>query len=312
MKRYLLGQLREAEQEWYEQWLMTGEGAVELLEEYEDQLIDDYVHGALLAEERSRFERHFLITPERRTKLRLVQNLVQESALGMAPEKERERRGWRELVAAWSAQFWPVQVAMAAVLVLLVCGSLWLVMRNRSLQNQIAQLQANQSQAADRQVINAQLAEQQARNTQLAQELERAKQQAAQLEQQLAQASPTGSPAGQSSALAVISLLLLPGRVRDDATATKLTIPTEAAAVQLKLELEADDYLRYQVQLQQADGGAVWQQPVQRAAKNGQPVAVRIPASRFQSGDYAVRLSGVTPSGATEEVGKYYFRVVKQ
>jgi CHAT domain-containing protein/tetratricopeptide (TPR) repeat protein len=69
LRKYLLGELPEAAQQALEERLMTEAELFDLLQVAEDELIDDYLLGALSVSERSRFDGFFLSTPERRRKL---------------------------------------------------------------------------------------------------------------------------------------------------------------------------------------------------------------------------------------------------
>src|SRR6266571_6673550 len=69
LRRYLLGRLNEEEQQAIEEALLADDELFDLLASAEDELIDDYVSGALSAEERKGFEGFFLSTSERQRKL---------------------------------------------------------------------------------------------------------------------------------------------------------------------------------------------------------------------------------------------------
>ena len=69
LKRYLLGQLSEADEQSLELRLLTEADYGEELDIVETELIDQYLNGALSAEERTQFELNCLNTPERKSKL---------------------------------------------------------------------------------------------------------------------------------------------------------------------------------------------------------------------------------------------------
>jgi hypothetical protein len=60
LRRYLLGQLDEARSDEVELALLSGGGMVAALETAEDDLIEDYLEGALPASDRLSFEQYFL------------------------------------------------------------------------------------------------------------------------------------------------------------------------------------------------------------------------------------------------------------
>lgn len=69
LRKYLLGELNEAEQQALEEGLLTQSELFSLVPMIEDELIDDYLGELLSAGERGKFESFFLSTSERRRKL---------------------------------------------------------------------------------------------------------------------------------------------------------------------------------------------------------------------------------------------------
>src|SRR6266404_423631 len=69
LRKYLLGELNEAEQQALEERLMAETEFFDLLQVAEDELVDDYLGGGLSAVERERFDSFFVSTSERRRKL---------------------------------------------------------------------------------------------------------------------------------------------------------------------------------------------------------------------------------------------------
>ena len=70
LRKYLLGVLNESDEHAFEEQLLADEELSELLLAEEEELIDDYLRGELSEGERERFDSHFMVTPERRRKLR--------------------------------------------------------------------------------------------------------------------------------------------------------------------------------------------------------------------------------------------------
>src|SRR6267378_1876224 len=69
LRKYLLGELNEGEQQVLEEQLLAGVELFDLLNVVEDELLDDYLNAALKGNELERFESFFLLTPERQRKL---------------------------------------------------------------------------------------------------------------------------------------------------------------------------------------------------------------------------------------------------
>ena len=74
LRRYLLGELSEAELDRVEERLFAAadRDSEEQLSPAEDELIDSYVRGELSASEREHFESWFLTSPRRRERLELA------------------------------------------------------------------------------------------------------------------------------------------------------------------------------------------------------------------------------------------------
>lgn len=75
VRRYLLQQLSESEQEAFELRLLTEDELSEELEIVEDELIDEYIGNELSRDERASFEDNFLTHPDRQRKLEAAQAL---------------------------------------------------------------------------------------------------------------------------------------------------------------------------------------------------------------------------------------------
>lgn len=75
IRRYLLNQLTGEEQQQIEQRLLTDDELLDQVQAAEDELVDQHLSDALTKEEIEMFQKHFLVTPERRQKLRFAKSL---------------------------------------------------------------------------------------------------------------------------------------------------------------------------------------------------------------------------------------------
>jgi len=111
LRRYLLGQMSEAEEGRVERAYIGSDDALEALRAREDELIEEYLADALEPAERERFERLFLASPPRLERLVFLRALQDRAA----PRALR-------LVASPGARSWPraaAGVVVVAVAVLL-------------------------------------------------------------------------------------------------------------------------------------------------------------------------------------------------
>jgi len=93
VRRYLLGELEEAEQERIELRLLTDPSFGEEFDTVVNELTDQYVREELTVDERKRAEKHFLSAPERRGKLEFATELLSRA------DAERGKRAERSEVA---------------------------------------------------------------------------------------------------------------------------------------------------------------------------------------------------------------------
>lgn len=79
VRRYLLGQLDEAEQEKIELQLLTDSSFGDEFDTVVDELTDQYVRDELTDDERKRAEKYFLNTPVRQQKLEFAKELLSQA-----------------------------------------------------------------------------------------------------------------------------------------------------------------------------------------------------------------------------------------
>jgi hypothetical protein len=316
MKRYLLGDLAGDEQQQLEERLMTSDEFLEQLLIAEEELIDEYLRGALAAREEMRFHDHFLCTPERQQKLKFARAL-QRYVRVQKPQVVALPSFWESLVAFMRVQNPAIGYCLAAALLLVVVGGVWSTFNTLQLKNELDGIRARQSEPARRtQELERLLAEQRTRHDQLLEELQRQERSRLSLEQELAvlrSQQGTGAGTGTSPQWqrpTMLSVALMPGLLRDMGGMARVTIPSGTTLVELQLGLPSDDYNRYRAELQNAGGEEIWSQSAKaRDARGGEAVRVIVPARLLGRGDYSVKLSGVSTGGASEDLAKFYFRV---
>jgi hypothetical protein len=120
LRRYLLGRLSPEARESVEQRIFSDDQVFwERLCLEEEQLIDEYAAGQLDEAARADFERHFLCTDERRTKLAFVRALREH----VAREGSKARSAWDWLRLPVAAPRWAL--VAAATVMLAVPTAVW-------------------------------------------------------------------------------------------------------------------------------------------------------------------------------------------
>ena len=80
--------------------------------------------------------------------------------------------------------------------------------------------------------------------------------------------------------------------------------------VSLRMEIAKGDSRRFRASIRTVEGSQVWSR---RSLKPGAGViTVNVPAAKLPMADYILTLSATTPTGETEEINRYSFRVVKK
>lgn len=312
-----------------EELLVEDERYLERLSLVEDELIEDQLRGALSAEEKQRFNSHFLVTPERREKLRYVRALAavpptvpQEQVLRPSPARAT-RAAWQSLIAFMRPRLRPAAVAAAFILLLSVAAMLWLTRepgRPEPLvaENPSGQLSQNTNSPPPGDKGGSSNAVGVSDTTTLPSPTLPATPVPTGPQQDMRPPAPartprtapprTAPPASPPTVFALIS-----GVLRGSGGVAEKRIESGSKIVKLNLRLDLDrDYEDYRVVIQDSDGREVARRARLRAErKNGLPtVAVALPAALFQPDDYTVILSG-GQGGQYNEVDRYSFRVLR-
>ena len=299
LKRYLLGELDQEEQQRLEREIMTDNHTFEQLSVAEDELVEEYLEGSLSAREREKFEKHFLSTPERRQELKLAKALRRY----VADKKSASKVSfWESLQALLRSQPAFLKHALSAVLVLAVVGGAWSARQARRSSQEIAQIRAQQAASQEQlQHLQGQLGEQRSRNLQLAEELRRQDGQRTKMDRALTSVQQPS----------LVAFALSPGLVRDTGNVKTPVLPSNAS--RLQLELSENRYPSYRALLQDGHGSEVWtlnQLTAQGSETN--PVVVFTLPTKLPPDDYSLKLSGISSTGPPEDIDRYYFRVPRK
>jgi hypothetical protein len=288
--KYLLGNLTEDKQVQVEDRAFSDPDYLAALEAAEADLIDNYIRGDLSQSERRSFERLFLNSPLRRSKVEFARALARVAAesklAGLVPQPSARPsllaflRGWNPALKFASA---------VAALIFIAAGS-WLMVQNAVMRSRVAALEA-QGRAIE--------AHEQALQREL-----------------LAQSQRPPVPLPATAPVPIIaSLVFPPGLTRAETRREQLVLNPSAQLAHIEIQLEArDDYPRYRAELRTAGGEEVLTQGSLRKHRNsgGYSVTVDVPASSLAAGGYELALKGLPQGQSAVDIGYYYFSVPKQ
>jgi len=304
--RYLLGDLPESEQAALEERYFADSETFEQIWESENRLVDNYVRGRLMSVDRARFEERYLASPVHRRRVATARNLLavaDESAQAhnapeIRPSFPQRLTEWARLSPSW-------QFALAAGMLLLTAGGLWLLVERTRLRGELLSLQTENVARQNRErELARQIAVEQSERGQLSAELER-------LRNRRTEPHPGQSPA-PSSVLTIFSFALSPIGVRGSAGQT-LEVAPNADQVQLQLKIQSGDWpgdwQSFGAGIQTAERQPVWSQ--RRLKPRAGKVIVNIPARKLPFNDYILTLTGANHAGETQEIDQYSFRVIR-
>jgi hypothetical protein len=318
IRRYLLGELSEAEQAALEDEYFIDPSEYDRLCKAEDELVDRYARGALPEADRERFERSYLTNPRRRRHVmfaRALTQVVDESLAARQAAPQTAAGEWIERPDtgfSWLFRFARLprgaRFALSITAALLVgLGGTWLVIETSRLRARLAEaLREGETQRRSAQMQAKRIADMEAQYRQLSEERER-------LLAQLEAAKETTSPTSRAAPV-LFALSLRAFRDPGGKEPRVLVIPRGAEEARLRISLPEHEFPGYQVMLLTADGREMFARKGLRpqATRNGVAVFVRIPAHKFADGDNVISLSGISGAGEIETLGKVIVKVKRQ
>ena len=316
--RYLLGDLPEDEQVAIEDRAFADNDYLALVTAVENDLIDEYVRNELSGAERQRFEKQFLASAERRKRVEFARALAGVMSEQAVPKKitvqETKSWSWMDSIYAFINGLTPAaKMAFVSAVPLLLIGVGYLSIETLRLRRELTELSAqNQSQQNSQQQA---LEVERHRNQELNAQLNQEKQQREQTDESLRELSEAGDAVNPAPRPVIASLTLLPGLSRGGDNKPSLVLPEDARLVRLQIGIDPEEpYKNFNMELLTLAGRQVWTREKLNARnrRGTRAVGLTLPATVLKSGDYELRLRGVTESGAAEDVGFYYFNVRKR
>ena len=125
VRRYLLGQLEEAEQERLELRLLTDPSFIEEFDTIVDEIADQYAGDELAGKERERVEQYFLASAERQQKVRFARELIDHAATerGVHSDPPTPAPGFlASLRAFWGSHSVSFRTAVAMAVLVIIVG----------------------------------------------------------------------------------------------------------------------------------------------------------------------------------------------
>jgi hypothetical protein len=283
-RRYALGALDDAESLLVEERLVTDPAAFDVLLAVADDLTEDYLDDALGADDRRRFETHFLAIPEHQDRLRVMRALRAKATAAAVPARLSGRtRG----------------LATAAIIAIAASGAVgtWLAVSP-----------AEPTAPAVRSAVPPPMT---VPSTVPGPADAGAAAPSGPSRVAGGPAADTARPAAPVLAAATPRTFQLhAGLTRSTGTLPRIAIP--GGATSIRLRLDASSPLAegaYRAAIEDIDGGLIFAALVQRRAADATPFSLTVPADRLVRGDYRLVLTTPDDGGTPQTVATYPFRV---
>jgi hypothetical protein len=329
IKRFLLGELSPDEHERVGERLLGDEDFFAQVDAIEEDLIDDFACGRLGAAESERFERHFLVTDERRERLRFAFDFHQVLSASQPPAAQEaavslddNHPGWW----AWLRGRRALAFGSAFALLLIASGAvlLWRVLGRRTPQERVAATQEQRNMTSQNE--NVRVAGNDNRD-----ETASGNQGQGETSPPPPRVAPSATTneaprraenrgGNRPAAASLLAVALEPGSLRAEGGVKKFPVPKGVKTVLLKLQFDEDEEgatqqgESYSAEVKNSEIKTVHQAENLRAspARDGRRfVTVSVPARLLPVGNYQAVLRLRTPNGQLEGVGNYYFNVTE-
>ena len=307
IRRYLLGELAEADQAALEQELLIDRRKFEQVWAVENELVDSYVRGEMSRADRKRFESHYLASPLHRERVAIAESFltdIDQTVGETAGVSEKEPViSWRRGLPLRSPR--PVFGVVLVMALLLTFTLVWSYIEEVRLSGRIANLQKEAQ--TEHAFLNQRERELASRN----QEIEKAIADVSQHNEQLKAELEQLRRWGQSTPSTFHSYLLAPASIRSQKGPPQSTISLSAGKARLLMELYNNLYASYQVIIQTVEGREILRRRTNKV-RFGKELAfatLRVNAGDLTKGDYILILFGQTADGRSEEIDRYFFRV---
>ncbi|HMO79397.1 MAG TPA: hypothetical protein PKD24_01265 [Pyrinomonadaceae bacterium] len=318
--RYLFGELEAAERDQLEDLIFSDDDTALYLEALEKDLIDEYVNEEMSEALRHRFEQKYLVSEERRERVRMARIVVEKLFKDRPVETAtavQVKRTFLETISDVLRLPVPALAGGLAVLLLVIIGGWFLL---SSSQDQSEMVQGNRNSEVP-------LPTQEPAPDNLPDESKDEPGGEVQMPDTNADPGRTGhgtndhrpdnrkqEKAGDNTSVPeprIFVATLLP--ITRSGERPVLTIPDDMAYVRLSIVHDnLTPYVTYRAELRDSAGEEIYVREVRAQGRVSRPVMLNLPASKLPSGAYEIVLSGVNEVNGVEPIKFYNFSVKRQ
>jgi hypothetical protein len=309
LRGYLFGTLPQDETERLDELSVVDDEFAARLDTVETDLVDAYVRGELAGDTLEKFQTSYMASPRRRERVAFARSLA-PFASAHVPQSAADRLAaapGSSSLRSWLGSFAFPRFALAGGLAMLLAIGV-LLFDNLHLRNTMNQATADRAALQQRERdLEARLNDEHASNAGTASELDQVRQSLAQAEN-----NSIGKRIASELPVSVAAFVLAP-QMRGAGQIPSLSLPQGTTLVDLRLDLETDDYPNYSVTLKSIRTDKVlWHSGKLKAVMNGQTgtLSASVPAKLLKQEIYQIDLTGTPPHVDAELVSTYVFRIL--
>lgn len=299
--QYLLGTLSAAESERFDELSFTDEEFIEARNAIENDLVDAYVNEELKGALLDQFERHYLASPLKRGKVELARAFL-ESANRLASQVADTKIKESTSRASLRQRWVQLLGARPWRTASAVLASIILVVF-------VWLVIENSRRVRDR---NNQPARDESASQQTPERIQATNQ--PDVEEPTAIPEPTKKDGVQEQSKPRLATIVLSPQLRSASETPEVSLNTNTDYLAIRLELEPNNYSVYKVLLlDQTNGQVLWRSNRVNGQNtaDGKVLNLRLPAELLKSRSYVLQVSGLAKRGVEEPISDYPFRVVK-
>lgn len=330
---YFLGGLSDEEADSFEELYFTDESIFELMEITEDRLVEKYVNNRLSATDKARFEKHYLVSPQRYEKVqeqkvfaefiikhrseylpeevKVAKAVASANGKGMVNNKEKS---FFATIKEMFEQSFALRLSFAVGLVVIISIPATIVIL--SLQKELEQTQVKLAKTEEQNLAIKQEKEQkekeQVANAEKIQELEKDLENAKRLNVGLESVKKNDT----SLTSTIASFLLIPGlssRSEGQKQNELVLLPSiKTAKIQLKLDTnKTSEYKTFEIIIKDIEGNII--EPgkiISISNTNAKMLSFDISSLQLKTSNYLLILNGISDGGAkVKDLDVYRFSV---
>lgn len=292
-RSFFLGKMTEGERAGFETAFVSDPDIFDLVRVSEDELVEEYVRGMLSRDDKRSFETNYLSVTANARKVEVTRGLIAKFADSRPSVESVSFFDWM-----YALVFQNKLALGSAFGIVLILAGLWFVLPRASspeiAKEQTPEVVSSPSPPIPSPVIDP------ASNP--------------------VNTGPTSTPAPKIEEKPLEKppepqpktpvLALFAGTLRSGGNMPTLVVDGNVKSARLSLNLESLDYDRYRAEIVDPDGTVVYRSGTLRPA--GKNISLAFPTGKVISGEFSVRLSGITKANVPESAADFAFRITRK